>query len=131
MTPLPPVYANELCDLRICCIWTLDMWLRLLTWELFYFQFNSSAVEPFVSCTAGVSLTDAAMCRNLIEFAKHSDIVCYFLIIEILYCAKATALHMPDRKISQGGLSCCLKKDEPHWLGFTFKVWELGSGFKF
>ena len=76
--------------------------MRLLTWELFYFQFNSSAVELFVSYTAGVSLY-AAMCMNLIVFVKHSDIVCYFLVIEILYCVMATALHMPDWKISEGG----------------------------
>jgi len=68
-----------------------------------YFQFNSSAVELLVSYTAGDSLTDAAMCMNLVVFVKHSDIVCYFLITEILYCAKATALHMPDWKISEGG----------------------------
>jgi len=74
----------------------------LLTWELFYFQFNYNAVEQFVSYTAGVSLTDAAMCMNLIVFVKHSDIVCYFLVIEILNCAMATALHMPDWKISEG-----------------------------
>jgi len=30
------------------------MRLRLLTWELFYFQFNSRAVELFVSHTAGL-----------------------------------------------------------------------------
>jgi len=60
-------------------------------------------VELFLPYTAGVSLTDAAMCMNLIVFVKHSDIVCYFLIIEILYCAKATALHMPDWKILEGG----------------------------
>jgi len=123
----PPVYAYEVCDLRMCCIWKLDMWLPLFTCELFYFQFNSSAVELFVSCTTGVSLTNAAMCMNSIVFVKHSDhIVCYFLVIEIVYCAKATALHMPDWKISQGGswvkLSCCLKKVEPNCLGFTFKV---------
>jgi len=79
------------------------MSLRLLTWELFYFQFNSSAVELFVSYTEGVSLTDAAVCMNLIVFVKHSDIVCYFLVTEILYCAKATVLHMSDWKISEGG----------------------------
>ena len=72
------------------------------SWELFYFQFNSSAVELFVSYTARVFLADAAMCMNLIVFVKHSDIVCYFLVIEILYCAKATALHVPDWKISEG-----------------------------
>jgi len=55
---------------------------------LFYFKFNSSAVELFVSYTSGFSLTDAAMCMNLIVFVKHSDIVFYFFVIEILYCAK-------------------------------------------
>jgi len=60
-------------------------------------------VELFVSYMVGVSLTDAAICMNLIVFVKLSDIVCYFLVIEILYCTKATALHMPDWKISEGG----------------------------
>jgi len=50
-------------------------------------------VELFLPYMAGVSLTDAAMFMNLIVFVKHSDIVCYFLVIEILYCAKTTALH--------------------------------------
>ena len=77
--------------------------MRLLAWELFYFEFNSRAVDLFVSYMAGVFLTDAAMCVNLIIFVKHSDIVCYFLVIEILYCAKATTLRMPDWKISEGG----------------------------
>ena len=74
-----------------------------LEWELFSFQFNFSAVELFVSYTAGVSLTDAAMCMNFVVFVKHSDIACYILVIEILYCAMATALHMSDWKISEGG----------------------------
>jgi len=97
------VYAYELCDLRMCCIWKLGMWLRLLTRELFYFQFSYSAVELFVSYTTGLSLTNAAMCMNLIVFIKHSDIVCYFLVIEILYYPKTTTLHMPDWKNSEGG----------------------------
>jgi len=59
-------------------------------------------VELFVWYTAGVSLTDAAICMNLIIFVKHGDIVCYFLVIEIFYCANTTAFHMPDWKISEG-----------------------------
>jgi len=50
-----------------------------------------------------VSLTDAAVCMSLIVFVKHSDIACYFLAVEIFYCATTTAFHMPDWKISEGG----------------------------
>jgi len=60
-------------------------------------------VELFETYTAGVSLTDAAMCMNLEVFVKHSDIVRYFLVIEIFYCANTTAFHMSDWKISEGG----------------------------
>jgi len=77
--------------------------MLLLTWELLCFQFNSSDVELFVSYTAGVSLTDAAMCMNLIIFVKQSDIVCYFLVIEIFYCPNKIAFHMLDWKISKAG----------------------------
>jgi len=43
------------------------------------------------------------MWMNLIVFVKNSDIVRYFLVIEILYCANATAFHMPDWTFSEGG----------------------------
>ena len=59
-------------------------------------------MELFVTYTAGVSLTDAAMCMNLIVFVKHSDFIGYFLVIEIFYCVNTTAFHMPDWKISEG-----------------------------
>ena len=35
-------------------------------------------------------------------FVQHSDIVNYFLIIVIFYCANATAFHMPDWKFRKG-----------------------------
>jgi len=68
--------------------------------------------------TARVSLTDAAMCMNLIRvFVEHSD-VRYFLVIVIFYCANTTAFHMSDWKMSEGDryvklsckMGCCLKK---------------------
>ena len=34
---------------------------------------------------------------------QHCDIVNYFLVIVIFYCADTTALHMPDWKFSKGG----------------------------
>jgi len=33
----------------------------------------------------------------------HSDIVSYFLVIVIFYCANTIALYMPDWKFSEGG----------------------------
>jgi len=55
----------------------------------------------------GVSFTDAAMCMNFRIFVnlKHSDtdIVRYFLVLQIFYCANTTAFHMPEWKISEGG----------------------------
>jgi len=60
-------------------------------------------VEFFVSYTAGASLTNAVMCMNLLIFVKHSDVVCYFLVIEIFYCTNTAAFHMPDWKISERG----------------------------
>jgi len=72
-----------------------------------YSNFNSIlvlwSVELFVACTVGVSLTDAAMCINLIVFVKNSDIVHYFLVIEIFYWANVTAFHMSNWKISEEG----------------------------
>jgi len=59
-------------------------------------------VELFVAYMAGVSLTDAAMCMNLIVLVKHSGIISYFLVIEIFYCANTTAFHLPDWKILEG-----------------------------
>jgi len=59
-------------------------------------------VELFVVYTAEVFFTDAAMCMNLIVFVQHSDILRYFLVIEIFYCANTITFHMPDWKISEG-----------------------------
>jgi len=56
-----------LCDPRMCWVWKFDCGSY---WELFQFQFNSRAVELFAACTEGVFLTDAAMCMNLIVFAR-------------------------------------------------------------
>jgi len=35
-------------------------------------------------------------------FVKHTDIVVYFFVIVIFYCANTTALPMSDWKISEG-----------------------------
>jgi len=51
--------------------------------------------------TARVSLTDAAMCMDLTN--EHSDVVRYFIVIVIFYCANTTAFHMSDWKFSEGG----------------------------
>jgi len=59
-------------------------------------------VELFVAYTAEVFFTDAAICMNLIVFLQQSDILHYFLVIDIIYCANTTAFHMPDWKISEG-----------------------------
>jgi len=48
----------------------------------------------FVGDTAGAFFTDAAMCMNLIVFVQHSDILRYFSVIEIFYCANTIAFHM-------------------------------------
>jgi len=32
-----------------------------------------------------------------------SDIVCYFLVNVIFYCANTSSFHMPDRNFSEGG----------------------------
>ena len=49
--------------------------------------------------TPRVSVTDAAMGMNLInESVQNSDIVSYFLVIVIFYCANTTELHMHDWK---------------------------------
>jgi len=55
-------------------------------------------------------------------FVQHSDIVYYFFVIVIFYCANTTAFHMPDCKFSEEGryvkLGCkmghCMKKVENH-----------------
>jgi len=61
----------------------------------------SRAGELFVMVR--VSLTDAAMCINLInDVFKQSDTVRYFLEIVILYCAISAAFPMSDWKISEG-----------------------------
>ena len=59
-------------------------------------------MELFVAYTAEVIFTDAAMCMNLMVFVQQSDILRYFLVIEIFYCANTIAFHMPDWKISEG-----------------------------
>jgi len=44
--------------------------------------------------TARISLTNAAICMNLInESVRHSDITRYFLVIVIFYFANTTAFH--------------------------------------
>ena len=50
--------------------------------------------------TARVSLTDAAMCMNLIN--KSLFTVRSFLVIVIFYCANTTAFHMPDLEFLEG-----------------------------
>jgi len=49
---------------------------------------------------AQVSITDAAMCMNLINEFLLSIVIslCYFLVIVIFYCANTTAFHMSDWK---------------------------------
>jgi len=37
------------------------------------------------------------------SLAKHSDIVRYFLVIVIFYCASKTTFHMYDWKFLEGG----------------------------
>ena len=36
-------------------------------------------------------------------FVEHSDIVRYFLVIVIFYCANTTAFHMHEWKFLEGG----------------------------
>jgi len=36
-------------------------------------------------------------------FVQRRDIVRYFLVIVIFYCANTTAFHMPDWKFLEGG----------------------------
>ena len=68
-------------------------------------------------------------CCHVHEFNKwvlvqHSDVVRYFIVIVIFYCANTTAFHMPDWKFSEGGrwvkLGCKMgrrmKKVENHWF---------------
>jgi len=50
-------------------------------------------VELFVAYTAGVCFTDTAMC---ITFVQDGDILRYFSVIEIFYCANTIAFHMPN-----------------------------------
>ena len=59
-------------------------------------------MELFVAYTVEVLFADAAMCMNLIVFVQQSDILHYFLVIEIFYCANTIAFHIPDWKISEG-----------------------------
>ena len=51
-----------------------------------------------VICILHVSLTDAAMCMNLINESLFSIVISlsYFLVIAIFYCAYITASHIPD-----------------------------------
>jgi len=58
----------------------------------------------------------------------------------ILYCANTTALHMPDWKYSEEGLSVklgskmgrCMKKVENHWDKPTpLETLKLGAGFHY
>jgi len=35
-------------------------------------------------------------------FVQHIDIVCYFSVIVIFYCANTTAFHMPDWNFRKG-----------------------------
>jgi len=57
-------------------------------------------------------------------FVQRSDIVSYFLVIVIFYCANATAFHMTGWKISEGGRWVNLRgkmgrrmwKVENHWF---------------
>jgi len=59
-------------------------------------------VELFVAYTAEVFFTDAAMCMNLIVFVQQSDILRYFLVIEIFYCANTIAFNMPAGNFRKG-----------------------------
>jgi len=59
-------------------------------------------VELYLAYMAEVFFTDAAMCMNLIVFVQQSDILRYFLVTEIFYCANTIAFHMLDWKISEG-----------------------------
>jgi len=85
----------------------------------------SCAVEWFVYGT-GLS----HWCCHVHEFNKwvlvqHSDVVRYFIVIVIFYCANTTAFHMSDWKFSEGGcyvkLGCKMdrrmkKLVENHWF---------------
>ena len=56
-----------------------------------------------ILCTARVSLTDAAMCMNLINESLFNIVISYvFLVMVICYYANTTAFHMPDWKFSEG-----------------------------
>jgi len=60
-----------------------------------------------------------------IVLVRHSDIVRYFLVTVVFYCANTTAFHMPDWKFSEGGrqvklgrkMDRCMKKVEIHCPG--------------
>ena len=85
----------------------------------------SCAVEWFV---LGTGLSH--WCCHVHEFNKwvlvqHSDVVRYFTVIVIFYCANTTAFHISDWKFSEGGrwvkLGCKMgrrmkKLVENHWF---------------
>jgi len=50
-----------------------------------------------------LSFAPLAQTSSYATVGKHSDIACYFLVIEIFYCANTTAFRMPDWKISESG----------------------------
>jgi len=51
-------------------------------------------------------------------FVKHTDIVLYFFVIVIFYCANTTALPMSDWKISEG-------VDRLNWVAKWVTAWQM------
>jgi len=50
-----------------------------------------------------VSLTDAAMCMNLINEPLFNIVISYvILVVLIFHCANTTAFHMPNWKFLKG-----------------------------
>ena len=84
------------CKLEECAVFTVaNLRVVLVFNELCY----------GVICIWHGSLTDAAIRINLNKsvFVHHSDIVRYFFVIVIFYCANTTAFHMPDWIFSEEG----------------------------
>jgi len=61
----------------------------------------SRAVELFVYGT-GLHSCYHVHEFNKCVFVKHNDIISYFLVILIFYCANTTAFHISDWKILEG-----------------------------